>query len=119
MVFFALKFALSWSSKSDHPFNPQNCSLAQLRLWKASEGTWHEASESSAVQVTKYKTRNGISSRDLLRLAHPKPSDLGKRKREAEADDMQLVLHFAAHMDEEVSLITISMRMQADAVSCD
>ena len=59
-----------------------------------------------SLQVTKYKTRNGISSRDLLRLSHPKPSVLGKRKRDAEVNDMQLVLHFAAHMDEKVSHIT-------------
>ena len=71
--------------------------------------------------MTKYKTRNGISSKDLLRLSHPKPSDLGKRKREAEVDDMQLVLHFAAHMDEEVSHIlkhSISVRMGGETVSC-
>ena len=54
-------------------------------------------------QVTKYKSRYGISSRDLLRLAHPKTSELGKRGRdEEEVDDMQLALKFAAHMEEEV-----------------
>lgn len=54
------------------------------------------------LQVTKYKTRNGISSRDLLRLSHPKPSELGKRKREEDVPDMQLALKFAAHPDDEV-----------------
>ena len=54
-------------------------------------------------QVTKYKSRYGISSRDLLRLAHPKTSELGKRGRDKEeVDDMQLALKFAAHMEEEV-----------------
>ena len=65
---------------------------------------WRSSRAGCFAQVTKYKTRNGISSRDLLRLAHPKFSELRKRKREEEVDDMQLVLKFATHMDDEVLL---------------
>ena len=55
------------------------------------------------LQVTKYPQRNGVAGRDLLRLAHPKAADLGKRKREEDVDAMNLVLHYATHPTDEVS----------------
>ncbi|MBS2006577.1 MAG: TROVE domain-containing protein [Cyanobacteria bacterium SZAS TMP-1] len=43
-------------------------------------GKWYEAmpNEKLAVQLTKYRERNGWTHRDLLRLAHPKTEDAAK-----------------------------------------
>jgi hypothetical protein len=62
---------------------------------------------SVGVQVTKYPQRNGIAGKDLLRLAHPKAADLGKRKREEEVDSMNLVLHYAVNPETEVRYLSL------------
>lgn len=55
-----------------------------LRGWgrslKTAVAEWYDAQppEKLAIQITKYKERNGWSHRDALRLAHPKTGDEGK-----------------------------------------
>lgn len=56
-------------------------SVDQMRGWgralRKAIARWYEAKESSALeyQLLKYKQRGGWGHRDLLRLAHPKPTD--------------------------------------------
>jgi len=55
-----------------------------LRGWgrslKGAVAEWYDAQDADklALQITKYKERNGWSHRDALRLAHPKTSDEAK-----------------------------------------
>ena len=50
-----------------------------------------------------------MAGRDLLRLAHPKAADLGKRKREEDVEAMNMVLHFVTHPADEVRIPSPSL----------
>lgn len=86
--------------------------------------SWYNSKDAKhlAFQCTKYRTRNGWSHRDLLRLAHPKPCDhdhdvlykyIAKGLEAVTADDK------ATMQDQELMAFLVDVEMAKSSTSAD